>query len=113
MIGLISFIKTPAGLIAGAAMISLASFSFGVVKGWNASNADHWKQQVSELQRAAVQKEAILKADAERAEADRSEIARLQATVESIAHESRLATGSCQLSPLERERLQQLAAGNR
>ena len=88
-------------------------FSGGVVKGWNASNADHWKQQVSELQRAAVQKEAILKADAERAEADRSEIARLQATVESIAHESRLATGSCQLSPLERERLQQLAAGNR
>ncbi len=87
-------------------------FSTGVVKGWNASNADHWRDQVTELQRAAVQKEAIIKADAKRAEADQSEIERLKATVESIAHESRLA-GSCQLSAPDLERLHKLAAGNR
>lgn len=72
-----------------------------------------YKREVVALREAAARKEAIIKADAARAEADSSEIARLQATVESIAHESRLATGSCQLSPVERDRLQQLAAGNR
>jgi hypothetical protein len=88
------------------------SFSGGFFKGWNASNADHWRAQVTELHRAAVQKEAIIKADAKRAEADQSEIARLQATVESIAHESRLA-GSCQLSAVDLERLHKLAASSR
>jgi hypothetical protein len=111
MAGLLRLAFDPSAWIAVGLALFLG-FSAGVVKGWNASNADHWRDQVAEMQRAAVQKEAIIKADAARAEADSSEIARLQATVESIAHESRLA-GACQLNPAELDRLQQLAAGNR
>jgi len=109
--GFLPLVFNPQAWIAVGVALFLG-FSGGVVKGWNASNADHWRAQVTELQRAAVQKEAIIKADAKRAEADQSEIARLQATVEAIAHESRLA-GACQLSPSDLERLQQLAASGR
>jgi hypothetical protein len=84
-------------------------FSGGVVKGWNASNADHWRAQVTELQRAAAQKEAIIKADAKRAEADQSEIARLNATLESVIHEHKMS--SCKLSPAELVSLRRLASG--
>lgn len=111
MAGFLRLAFDPSAWIAVGLALFLG-FSGGVVKGWNASNADHWRQQAEELTRAAAQKEAIIKADAERAEADRSEIERLKATVESIAHESRLA-GACQLSAPDLERLQSLAAGNR
>jgi hypothetical protein len=111
MAGLLALAFNPSAWIAVGLALFLG-FSTGAVKGWNASNADHWRAQVTEMQRAAAQKEAIIKADAERAEADRAEIARLQATVESIAHESRLA-GSCQLSESELGKLHKLAAGSR
>jgi hypothetical protein len=112
MAGLLSLAFNPSAWIA-VGLALFIGFSTGVVKGWSASNAGHWKEQAQEMARAAAQKEAIIKADADRAESDRSEIARLEATVEAIAHESRLATGSCQFSPVELERLQRLASGKR
>lgn len=99
------------GAIGKYLLIAVAALAF--VTWIRADAAAPYKREVVALREAAARKEAILKADAERAEADRSEIARLKATAESIAHESRLATGSCQLSPLERERLQHLAASGR
>jgi hypothetical protein len=110
--GLVALAFNPSFWMAIAFTVTV-SFSGGFFKGWNASNADHWRAQVTELHRAAAQKEAIIKADAKRAEADQSEIERWKAVAESIAHESRLAPGSCKLSESELGKLHRLAAGNR
>lgn len=110
MAGFLPLVFNPQAWIAVGLALFLG-FSGGVVKGWNASNADHWRDQVAEMQRAAEQKEAIIKADAARAEADSSEIARLNATLESVLHEHKMS--SCKLSPAELVSLRRLAAGNR
>jgi|SRR5690606_37216552 len=98
------------GAIGKYLLIGIAALAF--VTWIRADAAAPYKREVVALRVAAARKEAIIKADAARAEADSSEIARLQATVEAIAHESRLA-GACQLNPAELDRLQQLASGNR
>jgi hypothetical protein len=106
--GLVALAFNPSFWMAIAFTVAV-SFSGGFFKGWNASNADHWRDQVTEMQRAAVQKEAIIKADAKRAEADQSEIARLNATLESVIHEHKMS--SCKLSPAELVSLRRLASG--
>lgn len=85
---------------------------FAAVTWIRADAAAPYKARISALEDNLARRIRIEEADAKRAEADQSEIARLQATVESIAHESRLA-GSCQLSAPDLERLHKLAAGGR
>lgn len=89
---------------------ALVSFSGGVVKGWNASNASYWQQQAAEFANAAVEKDRQLKADAARAEIDRDALSRENAELEKIIEESRN-PGACRLSGVELGRLYDLAAG--
>lgn len=110
MAGLVSLAFNPAAWVV-VAVVAFSGFSAGVVKGWNASNADHWRQQVETLRSAAAQKDRLLLADAARAEIDRAEKERLEATIESVIHESRLSPTACKLSTAELERLYQLSAG--
>jgi hypothetical protein len=110
MAGFVSLAFNPAAWIV-VAVVAFSGFSAGVVKGWNASNADHWRQQVEALTEAAAQTERLLRADAARAEIDRAEKERLEATIEAIAHESRLSPTACKLSVAELAQLRVLAAG--
>lgn len=98
------------GAVGKYLLIAVAALAF--VTWIRADAAAPYKREVVALREAAARKEAIIKADAARAEADSSEIARLQATVEAIAHESRLA-GACQLNPAELDKLHKLAASGR
>jgi hypothetical protein len=107
--GFVSLAFNPAAWIV-AAVIALGSFSGGVVKGWNASNADYWQKQAAEFKKAAEQKERLQLQDAARAEIDRYEHAREKAELEKIIEESRN-PGACKLSDAERNSLYDLAAG--
>jgi hypothetical protein len=107
--GFASLAFNPAAWIV-VAVVAFSGFSAGVVKGWNASNSDHWRQQVEALTDAAQQKERLLRADAARAEIDRFELVREKAELEKVIEETRN-PGACRLSVSELAGLQQLAAG--
>jgi hypothetical protein len=91
-------------LVLGVVAIGLVSWT---VNGITAP----YRAKVAELTAAAQKKEAIILADAARAEADRSENVRLEATLESLIHETRMS--SCKLDASELDRLRQLASGKR
>lgn len=96
------------------AVVALASFSGGFLKGWNASNAEQWHQVALEAKKAAQDKDKLAEADRQRAEKAESEAARLDATLESYLHESKVSAASaCKLSPDQLKRLQQLATSRR
>jgi hypothetical protein len=89
----------------------IAIVAFGALSWIRAEAAAPYKAKVAELTAAAQKKEAIILADAARAESDRSENARLEATLASLIHETRMS--SCKLDAPELDRLRQLAAGKR
>jgi hypothetical protein len=87
-------------------------FSGGVVKGWNASNADHWRQQAEELTRAAQDKERLAKANERRAIAAEAERQQFQQRLQVLIDETNSQGNACVFSDGERQRLLDLAAGN-
>lgn len=115
MLGLIAFARTPIGMIAGAAMLCLACFSLGVVKGFSWSQADQARAYAIELERASEDKDRIARLDAEQAERDRLELVRVEATFESAIHELKKAAPAtdCRLTEPELKRLREHAAARR
>lgn len=109
MAGFVSLAFNPSAWIV-VAVVAFSGFSAGVVKGWNASNADYWRQQAAEFANAAAQKERLQQADAARAEIDRYEHAREKAELEKVIEETRN-PAACRLSVAELDRLRVLATG--
>lgn len=64
---------------------------------------------IEQMREAAANKEKIAEADRRRAEAAEAELTRLDATLESVIHETK--ASSCRLDPIELNRLHDLAAG--
>lgn len=91
-------------------LTALLAFGGGVVKGWNASNADHWRTQATELERASKQKDDIISADAARAATDAEELAKRDAFIESMIHET--PASRCTLSGDELGKLRSAASGD-
>lgn len=67
------------------------------------------KVEITSLKQAATKRAELEAKDAARAEAAEIELARLNATLESVIHESK--ASSCVLAPAERDRLLDLANG--
>jgi Asp-tRNA(Asn)/Glu-tRNA(Gln) amidotransferase A subunit family amidase len=115
MLGLLSLVKSPIGMIAGAAMLCLGCFSLGVVKGFSWSQADQARAYARELEKAAIARDEISREDAAQAERDRAESVRVEATLEAALHEFKKAVPAtdCRLSESELRKLRQLAAARR
>lgn len=94
-------------LAAAVAVTAIFMFPAGVVKGWNWSRADQLAQKVENLEKAAEQKEKISEADRKRAEDAEAELARSDATLESLLHETKMA--GCVMSPAELDILRRVA----
>lgn len=84
-------------------------FSGGVVKGWNASNADHWRQQAEELTLAAQDKERLARANERRALAAEAEREHFQTRLQVLIDETNSQGGACVFSSDELEKLMSLA----
>jgi hypothetical protein len=112
MVGFLTLAFNPhAWAVVGIAFI--IGFSGGVVKGWNASNADQWRQAAVEAKKAAEAKERLSEADRRRAEVAESEAARRDATLESFIHETKASPHKCIPDPVELKRLRVIAASGR
>lgn len=99
---------------AALGLAAMLSFSAGVVKGWNWSNADQARAYAAALEQAVIASAKISAADAAEAERDRSELVRVEATLESVLHESKkAAVAECRLTEPELGRLRQLASARR
>jgi hypothetical protein len=68
------------------------------------------KREIAALHSAAEKKEAISEADTIRADVAEAELTKAQAQLESLINDTK---SSCRLSSGDRQRLQQLAAGQR
>lgn len=79
----------------------------GIVKGMSISNADRWQKHAEALEIASKQKDALLLDDIGRAEADQAEIAKRDALIESLIHET--SASSSRLTPDELKRLRSIA----
>lgn len=108
--GLIALAFNPSAWIA-VGLTALVAFSGGVVKGWNASNADHWKTQAIAIELASKQKDEIIASDAMRAAADQDELTKRDKFIEDMVHAT--PASSCRFDRDELSQLQQLAAGGR
>lgn len=64
---------------------------------------------IDQMRQAAANKERIAKADRDRADKAEAEKARLNATLESLIHETK--ASSCKFDPATLDRLRDLAAG--
>jgi hypothetical protein len=95
---------------AAVAVTALVAFSGGFLKGWNASNADHWRDVAHAAVKAASDKERLAREDASRAETAETALAASQAQLEGLLHDTK---SSCRLSGPELDGLRQLAAGER
>lgn len=96
------------------AVAALLSFSGGVVKGWNWSQADQARAYARELEQAAADKDRIARLDAEQAERDRSELVRVEATLESALHEvKKTASAQCVFTEPELRWLRKLTTASR
>lgn len=109
MASLIALLFNPTAWVV-LGITTLLSFSTGVVKGWNASNADHWRAQAEEYRRSSERKDAIIAADAERERANLEDKTELEARLNDLIKAS---GDSCRLSDVELGRLRKLASAKR
>jgi hypothetical protein len=110
MAGFLPLLFNPQAWIA-VGLALFIGFGSGVVKGWNASNADHWRLQAEELTKAAQDKERLAKANERRALAAEAEREQFQTRLQVLIDETNSQGNACKLSDLERQRLLDLAAG--
>lgn len=106
MAGLFPLVLNPKAWIAVGVALFLG-FSGGVVKGWNASNADYLRQQVAQLKESAKRNAAIITANEERYLQSQAEKTRLENDLRTLINET---PDSCVLSDTELSRLRNLSA---
>lgn len=112
MAGFLPLVFNPQAWIAVGVALFIG-FSGGVVKGWNDSNADHWRAQAEEMTRAAQDKERLAKANERRAVEAEAEKQQFQQRLQVLIDETNREGTACVFSDSERQRLLDLAAGNR